>query len=74
MNYVFAFILCLLILPGPTLERKPGESPEAFVLRQFEGELQKEIIELHPIIVTYMTPLFIVKEKGGKNTSPISRR
>ena len=28
----------------------PGESAEAFVLRQFEDELQKEIIELHPII------------------------
>ena len=50
MNPFFAYLLCLLMLPGAALERKPGESAEAFVLRQFEDELQKEIIELHPII------------------------
>lgn len=50
MHQLFAYILCFMTLPGVTLERKPGESPEAFVLRQFEDELRKEIMELHPII------------------------
>ena len=50
MQFLHCFTIIAFLLSTPFIQRRAGESAEAFVLRQFTKEEERDILDIHPVI------------------------